>query len=253
MKLNTSRNGVVDAVISTIIGISIGTGVILLGIDVYAAKSENLVLKQKVKNSVEVQFDAAPYSKSIFMVMPWTPQRARGGGTGFLVSTPYYGMVVITNRHICDASKLGMFYLISQGRYYTARGIAVSNTDDLCMIQAPDELQEDFIPLNLSERQLHFNELVRVVGHPHLRPLTVTYGHFLNISTEPLDMMGVFTPDMLVTIGKIDALIVPGNSGSPVLNLDGEVAGVVFAYDLRDSNSLFVPLKNLKTFIRLVR
>jgi S1-C subfamily serine protease len=63
-------------------------------------------------------------------------------------------------------------------------------------------------------------------------------------------MEGPFSINFLMNIGRIDILVAPGNSGSPLIDVAGGVVGVIFGYDLRDTNGLFVPQADLEQFLR---
>lgn len=53
-----------------------------------------------------------------------------------------------------------------------------------------------------------------------------------------------------LTSYHITTKILPGNSGSPLLNKFGNVIGVVFAYNSRSTNGFVVPLNVVKNFLR---
>jgi S1-C subfamily serine protease len=169
------------------------------------------------------------------------------GGTGFVVKSPTSGVsYVVTNNHVCEVGEDGYVTLNSTqlGRDMRARIIELSPGDDLCLIEAPAGLPS----LKISGSNAGLLDQIYVVGHPQLMPLTVTTGlirqlpRLWEIPTKQLkhdekceagereEMVFIFR----FCIGsfyayEMTAEIRPGNSGSPVMNSDGEVVAVVFA------------------------
>lgn len=191
-------------------------------------------------------------AQAVFVIMPYTPQRVRGGGTGFLVVTPNQGTVIVTNRHVCEtADEEGTHFLLEQGpAVWVAPLVMKSKKTDLCIIKPPKEVLDTRTGFELSATKPKAGEYVQVYGHPFLRPLTHTFGKYVNEAREPLGMLGTpFAPDFVMLIGRLDFMVFPGNSGSPLLNSLGDVVGVIFAMEGASRNGLFVPVSELRTFL----
>ena len=176
----------------------------------------------------------------------------KSGGTGFLVNVPNYGKFIVTNRHVCEIDNLETKYLIvaneESGTIYTARRRSISNLTDLCIVYAPSEVLGSLDGLELADREARPNELTLVMGHPYLKPLTVYSGHLVNTIVQPYDL-NEDPPTKFMRMGRLSFMVFPGNSGSPVLNADGKVTGVVFAMEGWTRNGLYIPLLDLKYFI----
>jgi S1-C subfamily serine protease len=194
---------------------------------------------------------ASLHAQAVFMIKPYTENRQliHTGGTGFLVKTQNGNTVILTNRHICRMDPSKSYVLLEQGlSVYAARILVISSLTDLCIIQAPPEIVASRIAYKLSAEDPTPGEHVTVYGHPYLRPLTRSAGRYVNTSREPLDMESealAFDPKKVVRIGSIDFMVFPGNSGSPLLNDDDEVIGIIFAYDVTRAG-LFIPLQDIK-------
>lgn len=187
---------------------------------------------------------------AVFIVTP--SDNTHTGGTGFLIQTKNQGILVITNRHVCEAGDAAntRHRLIQGDQQFVADQIKKSDLTDLCMIKPPPEVLEGRTPFQLSPVDLVPGEHVKVFGHPYLRPLTESEGYYVNILRERLGMSGTgLSPDRIMLIGRLDFMVFPGNSGSPLLNMGGQVSGVIFAMEGATRNGLFIPLSELKRFL----
>lgn len=116
---------------------------------------------------------------------------------------------IITAKH-CTEGAAGITVLTSDQQEYTATIIAQSPTQDLAVIRI-DRQHTPFFELAKSVEQ----------GQP-----VHTYG-------SPLGIMGTYTTGVVARLNGdvtyIDCGVLPGNSGGPVFNDDGEMVGVATA------------------------
>jgi tetratricopeptide (TPR) repeat protein len=132
-------------------------------------------------------------------------------GSGFFVSFDK----IITNRHVIErASRVEL--QLSNGRKYPARGVvAVDGEGDLALLQV-DVPREFAMPLPIIQRVPLEGESVVVIGNPFGLEGSVSNG----IVSAVREISGYGR------IIQITAPISPGSSGSPVVNMFGQVIGV---------------------------
>jgi len=213
-----------------------------------------------------------------------------GGGTGFAVQAPSGVSYIVTNSHVCEGVK-GMtadknsVYVVNNEGAMLRKIIVISDESDLCLIEGLPDVDG----LKVSGSEPGLGEFVTVVGHPHLRPLSISRSEIVGV--QDVEILGYFmksgnaVQDLLTQAedGKCDmpknkiieadvesfigpmhlkicliitkaaymstAVIYPGNSGSPVVNWVGRVIGVAFASDSTNW-AYIVSLNDLNDFLR---
>src|SRR5258705_1924929 len=132
-------------------------------------------------------------------------------GSGFFVDVDK----VVTNRHVIDNAFRAEIHS-SNGSVYPVKGvIAVDAEGDLALLRV-DAPPNQVRPLSLDKTSPQEGESVVVIGNPFGLEGSVTNGIVSAVRDIP-------------TFGRIiqiTAPISPGSSGSPVVNMQGQVIGV---------------------------
>lgn len=210
---------------------------------------------------------------SVVRIFGVTPSGHRSGGTGFSIVAMSGKRYILTNRHICKlADKKGNLLVEFPGyqRRYRRKIIEISTSHDLCLVESLPTFKNNlFIAEEVNE-----GDRIFVVGHPKLFNLTVAEGEYIQeakiyialskLTYKPI----IFKSRPLFTGEKIDIGVLlsrvarfassrfnvysrGGNSGSPIVNSDGDVISVLFAGNPRDNMETYgVPLRYVQDFIR---
>jgi serine protease Do len=176
---------------------------------------------------------------------PPVPEERRGRprvGSGFIVSQDGY---VLTNHHVIDKAKEVDIELYD-GRTLPAKIVGKDRRTDLALlkIDAGDSLP--VLPLGDSD-QVQIGELVLAVGSPFGLEHTVTVG-VVSRKGHGFGRFGFFD-DYIQT----DALISPGNSGGPLVNIQGEVVGINTAIIPRQRIGFAIPINLVKSVLPQLR
>jgi V8-like Glu-specific endopeptidase len=134
----------------------------------------------------------------------------KGAGTGFLVDS--LG-VVVTNDHVASSGDLISIKLANGDIYNVINKVAADPVHDISVLRIPG--------YNLPKLQLGDSEGVQV-------------GQRIFVIGNPLGLQNTFTDGVVsaqrqfdgVRLFQVSAPISPGSSGSPVVNLNGEVIGI---------------------------
>jgi serine protease Do len=144
-----------------------------------------------------------------------------GQGTGFFISDDGY---LITNQHVVEGATTVYVCMPSlKHPKCKAKVIGSDVCTDIALLKV--ELEEGYKApyLKLADsNQARLGEPILSIGNPlfHVLHSTVTMGVLSNLDRD------LWSNGSRRTF-QVDAAIYGGNSGSPILNLDGEVLGVV--------------------------
>jgi S1-C subfamily serine protease len=156
-----------------------------------------------------------------------------GTGSGFFVDD-----VFLTNRHVVeDASTVQL---------ESASGIELEveswgYTDDVDL--AWIKVKADSPRLELASNDIVSGDLVANLGFPLGGKLTEERGRVVKL--VDVQFPGYAEADLV----GVTSLALPGNSGGPLLDRNGNVIGVVVAQDRNESLILAVPLADVRAFL----
>ena len=152
-----------------------------------------------------------------------------GQGSGFILSRDGY---IVTNNHVVgDADTVKVKLL--DGREFDAEIVGTDPQTEVALIKV-DATDLPALPLGDSD-ELRVGEWVLAIGNPFGLSHTVTGGI---VSALGRGNVGVGGKDFYANFIQTDAAINMGNSGGPLMNLDGEVVGMNTAIYSRTGGSV---------------
>lgn len=146
-----------------------------------------------------------------------------GQGTGFLIDAD--GLIV-TNRHVAYARDAKLTAVLSDGRMFPAAVIDIDPVNDLALVKI-DAKGLPFLALEADDK-LRLGQTTVAIGNALGKYAnTVTSGILSGVGRD-VEANDHVTGDVerLEELLQTDAAINSGNSGGPLLNLDGKVIGV---------------------------
>lgn len=148
-----------------------------------------------------------------FFSVPKRKEKVSGVGSGFFISTDGY---ILTNYHVVkNAVKISIFDI--NGKEYKSKKIGVDPRTDLALLKIKGK-NLPYIELGDSNN-VEVGEWVLAIGNPFYQDLSVTAGI---ISAKGRQLGAADIEDFLQT----DAAINRGNSGGPLINMNGKVIGI---------------------------
>ena len=176
------------------------------------ARAEAAVVK------IETLATAQPRNMWEYMLGP-QPQSGLGSGFIFKYEDRF---LVLTNAHVvADAQQIAIELL--DGRRFSGRLIGAEVDSDLAVVE-PIDAPEQLTALELGDSDAtRVGEWVIAMGNPFGYTGTVTVGVVSAKGFRPV------TPDRQRDVIQTDAAINRGNSGGPLINLQGQAVGVNYA------------------------
>ena len=153
-----------------------------------------------------------------------TPDGDLGVGSGVLIDP---AGVVLTNYHVVEGAD-SVEVTLQDGRKFTTRDIRTDPKSDLAIVVLTAVVKEQLPALAFGDSEaMEVGDRVLAVGAPFGLAGSVTHGIVSAKSRQNLRLNQY--EDFLQT----DAAVNPGNSGGPLVNLDGQVVGINSAIKTR--------------------
>jgi len=181
-----------------------------------------------------------------------------GGGTGFVISAK--DGLILTNKHVVNDEEADYTVVNNNGEKYEAEILARDPFNDIAVLKIKAENLHE-IKLGNSDN-IKLGQTVIAIGNAlgEYRN-TVTKGVVSGISRRIVAGDNRGSSEVLEDVIQTDAAINFGNSGGPLINLDGEVIGINTAINRQGQligfsipiNQAKQVIQNVKEYGRIVR
>ncbi|MGE5234186.1 MAG: Do family serine endopeptidase [Acidobacteriota bacterium] len=169
--------------------------------------------------------------------------RSDAGGSGFVISPDGY---IVTNNHVVEGATRVEVHIGDRRLPAVIKG--TDATTDLALLKIDDGNNLRYLQLGDSDR-LRVGEWVMAIGNPLLLEGTVTVG-VVSAKGRSIGINDRSFENFIQT----DAAINRGNSGGPLLNVNGEVVGINTAMNWgANSIGFAVPVNTLKDILPQLR
>lgn len=180
-----------------------------------------------------------------------TQKQVIGGGTGFFVSSDGY---LVTNRHVVSDANATYTVVTSDGKQYDAKVLDRDPVNDLAVLKVEGV---DFSTLELGDSDnLKTGQKAIAIGYALGKfTNTVSVGVISGQGRDIQASSGLGSQvEALQDLIQTDAAINHGNSGGPLLDINGKVVGVNVAVAEGSQNIGFaIPVNAVKPVIESVR
>ncbi|MDX1962191.1 MAG: trypsin-like peptidase domain-containing protein [Pirellulales bacterium] len=143
-------------------------------------------------------------------------EQAQGQGSGVIVDPAGY---IVTNYHVVAGAGSVTVHLSDSLRSYSARVVGTDDKNDLAVLKID---ASDLIAAPWGDSDaLEVGEIVFAMGNPFGLDGTLTQG-----IVSAKDRRGVNERSRYQEFLQTDAAVNPGNSGGPLVNIQGEIVGI---------------------------
>ncbi len=184
--------------------------------DMYKDSVVFISTEKTVKGRYANPFMEDPFFRRFFGEENTKPQtrKLKGLGTGFIISSDGY---ICTNYHVIE--NMDSVTVTVNEKEYSAKVIGSDQMIDIALLKI-DGKGDKFKPVHMGDSDsVRIGDLAIALGNPFGLEKTYTFGIISATGRKQLDQMGNAHI-------QTDASINQGNSGGPLINIDGEVIGV---------------------------
>lgn len=203
---------------------------------------------EKIKSSVvSITAESTASSNDIF---GFATQGDTSSGSGFIVTSDG---IIVTNKHVVSDEKATYTVFLADGKKYSAKVLARDPYNDLAFVK----IEARSLPVaDLGDSdQLKVGQWVIAVGNPlgeYQNSVTVGIVSGKNRAVSPSDPSTGQT-EQLDNLIQTDASIFPGNSGGPLVNLQGKVVGINTAKGQDQGLGFAIPINSIKNALESVK
>lgn len=180
-----------------------------------------------------------------------TEKQEIGGGTGFIVDSEGY---ILTNRHVVNDEEADYTVMMNDGEKIEAKVLAKDDYLDVAILKIDTEKKLPTIKLGNSD-SLKIGQTVIAIGNSlgEFRN-TVSKGIVSGLKRSLDASDGYGKSETLEEVIQTDAAVNPGNSGGPLLNLNGQAIGINVAMAQGAENIAFsIPINEIKDVYQSVK
>lgn len=140
-------------------------------------------------------------------------QKQRGLGSGFILSSDGY---ILTNAHVVDKADI-VTVRLNDKREFKAKIVGVDTLTDVAVLK----IEANNLPeVQIGDpNKLHSGNWVSAIGSPFGLENTITHGIISALSRN-------LPEETTVPFIQTDVPVNPGNSGGPLINMQGQVIGI---------------------------
>ena len=240
--------------------------ILLAGIAIGVIASTGVLASTRFNNQENTLYDEELVdsivnrsSKAVVEIIVKRPNTAADSGTGFILDKQGH---IATNEHVINGAS-AIQVSLADGTLLSAEPLGVSKSDDLALLGVNPKQVSHIEPLKLANSDLvKTGQMALAIGNPLGMRNFLSIGVVAGIGDSPPILRDTrISPALQRPIPNMiwtDATLLPGNSGGPLLNSNGEVIGINSAVHITyqgdlgigfaiPSNILIELLPNLKS------
>ena len=173
-----------------------------------------------------------------------------GGGTGFIVTADG---IIVTNEHVVTDKSANYIVILNNGVEYNANIIKTDKDSDIAMLQLESDKTIDGLPVVKfgDSNKIQIGQQVIAIGNAVSEYANTVSTGVVSAKGRSITAGSIIISKNLNNLIQTDASINSGNSGGPLINLDGQVIGINTAFLASDNGISFaIPINEVKTILK---
>ncbi len=164
-----------------------------------------------------------------------------GGWSGIIVSKKWY---ILTNKHVVQDTTAKYSVVLSDGKSYNVDKVWFDDNLDLAVLKIIDTAWKSVTDLDVAsllpmDAQVEVGQFALAIGNALSKyPNTVTMGIIWGKNKQ----FTINKNNLYIWLYQTDAQIKPGNSGGPLLDIEGNVLGITTAIAEWEGTAFALPI-----------
>lgn len=212
-------------VFTVIVSLFVGATISYIILNIYPVKTDTKIVKEISISETSINKSIEKIIEAVVVVESYRGNNLIASGSGFVYKKTEKDAYILTNNHVVEgATSINVTF--SNDTMSSTTVVGKDKDSDIAVLLISHEKVIKVAKIGDSTK-LKIGDVLFAVGAPSGSNFrgTVTKG-IVSSSERFLNIKTTFTKNLIMKVIQTDAPVNPGNSGGPLVNINGEVIGI---------------------------